>query len=150
MMKLDTYRYKKPHQKYVPKITSDISLIFKQSFCLWNDMFILKNKDFIWILYFKFTAKNYQLNQKMMWLNKLLQFCIIMSFFSKKKLIDLFVHNKPVYSYIHCSQNRTVLCHERAWNRNNKRIKQFTINPIEIHFHTILQRNNISEVKKND
>lgn len=86
----------------------------------------------------------------MMWLNKLLQFCIIMSFFSKKKLIDLFVHNKPVYSYIHCSQNRTVLCHERAWNKNNKRIKQFTINPIEIHFHTILQRNNISEVKKND
>lgn len=84
----------------------------------------------------------------MMWLNKLLQFCIIMSFFSKKKLIDLFVHNKPVYSYIHCSQNRTVLCHERAWNKNNKRIKQFTINPIEIHFHTILQRNNISEVKK--
>lgn len=86
----------------------------------------------------------------MMWLNKLLQFCIIMSFFSKKKLIDLFVHNKPVYSYIHCSQNRTVLCHERVWNKNNKRIKQFTINPIEIHFHTILQRNNISEVKKND
>lgn len=84
----------------------------------------------------------------MMWLNKLLQFCIIMSFFSKKKLIDLFVHNKPVYSYIHCSQNRTVLCHERAWNKNNKRIKQFTIIPIEIHFHTILQRNNISEVKK--
>lgn len=155
MMKLDTYRYKKPHHEDVPK-SPPIFHLFS------NKVFVYEMICSFWKIrtsYEFFTSSLQQKiinlllkdpQNKMMWLNKLLQFCIIMSFFSKKKLIDLFVHNKPVYSYIHCSQNRTVLCHERAWNKNNKRIKQFTINPIEIHFHTILQRNNISEVKKND